>query len=58
MTTSFEVSALYAKVAVKNRNLGEALIQSFLEAAEAWGRVFKTWEKAGKEKIMDLFFYM
>jgi len=58
VTTSFEVSALFARVAVKNKTLGEALIQSFVEAAEAWGRVFKTWEKASKEKILELFFYM
>jgi hypothetical protein len=58
VTTTFEVSALYAKVAVKNKSLGDALIQSFYEAAEVWGRVFKNWEKASKEKIIELFFYM
>jgi hypothetical protein len=32
-------------VAVKNKHLGEALIQSFLEAGEAWVKAFKNWEK-------------
>jgi len=31
------------------------LPNSFADAAETWGKVFKTWETKDKEKIMELF---